>query len=418
MALELSGSINISGSMTATTIVVSSPGVAGMVSSSAQITELAPLMAYTASLKAAAIVSSSQQVQNYFTFAKTGSVNTFYGNQTFSSSLLVSGTIAVGTDDSGYGRILFDAATNKLRIQSSKNGTDCTPISFWSQRTGGTFAESMIISGSIVQIGSNTTDASLTLSGDNSGGDTFINFKSDIGQTKVQLLGTKNGGTGGRLTIKTLQSSVLTDAVVVENNNVGIGIVPIAKFFVNLAANQNIRFSQEGGQATVSAVNDLANTYAHLNLDGNVVRIQSNSSGNTSIGTATDFGYKLNLNGQPGANGYTAWTNWSDSRLKENITDLVVTNVLDKICAIRPVTYNYNELSGFDEATRARRISGFIAQELMEVLPDMVGTIKRDGVDYYDTNLSNLNLYLVKAIQELSAKNNALVQRIEYLENK
>ena len=54
----------------------------------------------------------------------------------------------------------------------------------------------------------------------------------------------------------------------------------------------------------------------------------------------------------------------------------------------------------------------------MEVLPDMVGTIKRDGVDYYDTNLSNLNLYLVKAIQELSAKNNALVQRIEYLENK
>ena len=39
--------------------------------------------AYTASLKAAAIVSSSQQVQNYFTFARTGSANTFYGNQTF-----------------------------------------------------------------------------------------------------------------------------------------------------------------------------------------------------------------------------------------------------------------------------------------------------------------------------------------------
>jgi hypothetical protein len=54
-----------------------------MVSSSAQITELAPLMAYTASLKGAAIVSSSQQVQNYFTFAKTGSANTFYGTQTF-----------------------------------------------------------------------------------------------------------------------------------------------------------------------------------------------------------------------------------------------------------------------------------------------------------------------------------------------
>jgi hypothetical protein len=125
---------------------------------------------------------------------------------------------------------------------------------------------------------------------------------------------------------------------------------------------------------------------------------------NISIGTTTDFGYKLNLNGQPGANGYTAWTNWSDSRLKENITDLETSNVLDKICAIRPVTYNYNELSGFDEETRARRISGFIAQELMKVFPDMVGTIKKDDVEYYDTNLSNLTLYLVKAIQEMNTK--------------
>jgi hypothetical protein len=76
--------------MTATTILISSPGAAGMVSSSAQITELAPLMAYTASLKSAAIVSSSQQVQNYNTFARTGSANTFYGNQNISGSLNVS----------------------------------------------------------------------------------------------------------------------------------------------------------------------------------------------------------------------------------------------------------------------------------------------------------------------------------------
>ena len=86
MALVLSGSVNISGSMTATTILISSPGAAGMVSSSAQITELAPLMAYTASLKGAAIVSSSQQITNYYKFAETASANTFYGNQTFASS--------------------------------------------------------------------------------------------------------------------------------------------------------------------------------------------------------------------------------------------------------------------------------------------------------------------------------------------
>ena len=98
MALVLSGSIDISGSMTATTILVSSPGAAGMVSSSAQITELAPLMAYTASLKGAAIVSSSQQIQNYNLFAVTSSANTFYGNQTISGGNLTAGGLISTTD--------------------------------------------------------------------------------------------------------------------------------------------------------------------------------------------------------------------------------------------------------------------------------------------------------------------------------
>ena len=48
--------------------------------------------AYTSSLKAAAIVSSSQQIKDYYTFAQTSSANTFYGNQTIIGSLLVSGS--------------------------------------------------------------------------------------------------------------------------------------------------------------------------------------------------------------------------------------------------------------------------------------------------------------------------------------
>ena len=104
MALVLSGSIDISGSMTATTIVVSAPGVAGMVSSSAQITELAPLMAYTASLKGASIVSSSQQITNYYKFAETASANTFYGTQTISGSLIVSSSAIFSSGSVGIGR--------------------------------------------------------------------------------------------------------------------------------------------------------------------------------------------------------------------------------------------------------------------------------------------------------------------------
>jgi len=45
------------------------------------------IMALTASMKAATIVSSSTQIQNYFTFAVTSSVNTFYGNQIVTGGL-------------------------------------------------------------------------------------------------------------------------------------------------------------------------------------------------------------------------------------------------------------------------------------------------------------------------------------------
>ena len=141
-------------------------------------------------------------------------------------------------------------------------------------------------------------------------------------------------------------------------------------------------------------------------------------SGNVVIGQTSDPGYKLALNGQPGANGYTAWTNYSDARLKENITDLDSTNVLSKISSLRPVTFNYNELSGYDEETRSRRISGFIAQELQEVFPEMVGTIKINDTEYYDTNTSNLQLYLVKAIQEQQSQITSLQAEIETLKNK
>jgi hypothetical protein len=45
--------------------------------------------AYTASLKGAAIVSSSQQITNYYKFAQTASANTFYGDQTITGSLAI-----------------------------------------------------------------------------------------------------------------------------------------------------------------------------------------------------------------------------------------------------------------------------------------------------------------------------------------
>jgi hypothetical protein len=60
--------------------------------------------AYTASLKGAAIVSSSQQIQNYNLFAVTSSANTFYGTQTIT------------------GAIIASASNGNIRIKGSTDG--------------------------------------------------------------------------------------------------------------------------------------------------------------------------------------------------------------------------------------------------------------------------------------------------------
>ena len=75
--------------------------------------ELNTIEAYTASLKAAAIVSSSTQIQNYFLFAQTSSANTFYGNQTISGSLFVSTT--------GISNATLLASSSNLILSSGSN---------------------------------------------------------------------------------------------------------------------------------------------------------------------------------------------------------------------------------------------------------------------------------------------------------
>ena len=59
-------------------------------------------------------------------------------------------------------------------------------------------------------------------------------------------------------------------------------------------------------------------------FSGNAEAIRIATNGNVLINTTTDNGYKLNVNGQPGANGYTLWTNYSDFRFKEILQILIL----------------------------------------------------------------------------------------------
>jgi hypothetical protein len=76
--------------------------------------EIGGIEAYTASLKGAAIISSSQQITNYYKFAETASANIFYGNQSITGSLRVTGSLKVGDWFHGEGV----ANTAKLDIRT------------------------------------------------------------------------------------------------------------------------------------------------------------------------------------------------------------------------------------------------------------------------------------------------------------
>ena len=245
--VELTGSLNITGSSAIVgNVVVTSGGITGsllatngVLSGSAQISELTQIpgiMALTASMKAAAIVSSSQQIIDYNTFAVTSSANTFYGTQTISGSLrvtapirtnIISGGLDVNGGITGSVKGNLDgvaAYASTVAVANTGTTTDTTlfPIfslspvlgsytNFYSHASSSFFfngvtrrlhmegfvvsgsnniaeiSGSFNVSGSTVQIGNNTLTGNTILSGsvDISGSTTFTGAHIIKGTTQL-----------------------------------------------------------------------------------------------------------------------------------------------------------------------------------------------------------------------------------------
>ncbi|MEO1628653.1 MAG: tail fiber domain-containing protein [Bacteroidota bacterium] len=199
-----------------------------------------------------------------------------------------------------------------------------------------------------------------------------------------------------------------------------------------VAANNYLSISNNGQALTLAA--DEANNRIVLDVGGsghsgdaivlgevgtgskNPVLMQ----GNLVVGglSSPSSNYKLTVNGEPAANGYRQFTNYSDRRLKHNIQNMG--SALERIAQLRPVSFQYTAQTGYDSTALATTFRGFIAQELQEVFPDMVGEIQLADNTYLDANLSALPIYLVKAVQEqqtligeLREANQAQEERIE-----
>lgn len=255
-------------------------------------------------------------------------------------------------------------------------------------------------------------------------------------------------GTGWKFQIGKLQSSTYTPQMTfVDDGNVGIGTSsPQAHLDVSGSGTQYVRasssdnssfrgieFGQTGAATSYGAVEMQLTTgelrhrtgyatwggFQTFYTDGSE-RMRITSTGNVGIGTSAPT-YKLQLSTDSAAKPSTnTWTIASDERIK-NVTG-EYTKGLDAVCALRPITYEYNGAAGF-EVDGKENIS-IIAQEAIQHFPECVGTFnaKLNETDETETELYNWNGHaltfaLVNAIKELKAELDTVKSELNALKN-
>ncbi|MEO6131132.1 MAG: tail fiber domain-containing protein, partial [Saprospiraceae bacterium] len=146
---------------------------------------------------------------------------------------------------------------------------------------------------------------------------------------------------------------------------------------------------------------------------GNAMTVLKN--GNVGIRTINP-GYLLEVDGTAGKPGGGSWSNSSDIRLKQDVQPYK--DGLNSLLNINPVTYHYNELSGYDSSLQ---YVGVIAQELQQVAPYMVNVSEKkmkDGTSgYLQVDNSAMTYLLINAVKEQQKIITDQQHRISAIEN-
>ena len=148
-------------------------------------------------------------------------------------------------------------------------------------------------------------------------------------------------------------------------------------------------------------------TIGLASVTGNLITITNNADNRilTATGSSTSVngetgltydGSTLSVTGAVTASGDI--TAYSDSRLKENVE--VIGNPIEKISKIRGVTFTRNDIEN-----KEKRFSGVIAQEVLEVLPEVVAQGENG---YYSVAYGNMIGLLIEAIKEQQKEINEL----------
>jgi len=152
---------------------------------------------------------------------------------------------------------------------------------------------------------------------------------------------------------------------------------------------------------------------AQMSADAADYQIVVGTNNSVAKGNSTGF---INANGGANyaGNNSASWTTTSDRRIKKNITD---NNIgLAEINQIQVRNFEYRLPEEVDkELPPSAAIDkegiqvGVIAQEVMDILPDIV---KQESTGCYSVDPDNLTWHLVNAVQELSAEVKELKEKV------
>lgn len=181
------------------------------------------------------------------------------------------------------------------------------------------------------------------------------------------------------------------------------GLVGINTITLGGASGSQVTITSSSNARAVLQTRGITGDVAEPSID--VIKFDNNNTTSQNFiefyinNQATGSG-KIVANGASAA----AFGSFSDERLKENIANLP--SQIDNILALRPVEFDYKDGSGHQ--------IGFVAQEVQEIYPDLVG---EDSGYLVLADLNKNDARLIKAFQELAAKVEALQTEVNALKN-
>ena len=235
------------------------------------------------------------------------------------------------------------------------------------------------------------------------GGSTYLTFRT-AGTQKMVIETGGNVGIGVTNPSNQLHVHTATDntyAIRIEGSTdnganvwTGLGIGGEANNTKSALLFQDIGVSYARGKLHLCVNNELNQN----NATPADAKLTVSNDGNVGIGDTTP-GYKLDVTGTIRATGDVIA--FSDARVKDNV--VTIDNALDKVNRLRGVTYTRNDIE--DKQTKM----GVIAQEVLEVIPEVV---QQDDKGNYSVAYGNMNGLLIEAIKELKAEIEELKSRL------